>query len=76
MQSLSKLQSFDPFVFQIDGDNIFNAFHKQIMEYTIYKSLFDVVALAIFRFIILIFFYAILYVNHWSIIAVGLNYIQ
>ncbi|KAH8269579.1 hypothetical protein KR018_009566 [Drosophila ironensis] len=53
----------------IDGDNIFNAFHKQILEYTIYKSLFDVVALAIFRFIVLIFFYAVLYINHWSIIA-------
>ncbi|XP_017097546.2 steroidogenic acute regulatory protein-like [Drosophila bipectinata] len=53
----------------IDGDNIFNAFRKQILEYTIYKSLFDVVALAIFRFLILIFFYAILYINHWSIIS-------
>ncbi|KAH8402125.1 hypothetical protein KR009_009975 [Drosophila setifemur] len=53
----------------IDGDNIFNAFKKQILEYSIYKSLFDVVAIAICRFVVLIFFYAILYINHWSIIA-------
>jgi len=56
---------------QINGDNIFTAFHKQIVEYTVYKSLFDVVAIAICRFVVLIFFYAILYINHWSIIAVG-----
>ncbi|KAH8290329.1 hypothetical protein KR054_001960 [Drosophila jambulina] len=55
----------------IDGDNIFNAFRKQILEYTIYKSLFDVVAIAICRFVVLIFFYAILYINHWSIIALS-----
>jgi len=58
------------FCSQINGDNIFTAFHKQIVEYTIYKSLFDVVAVAICRFLVLIFFYAILYINHWSIIAV------
>ncbi|EDW92562.1 steroidogenic acute regulatory protein-like [Drosophila yakuba] len=55
----------------INGDNIFTAFHKQIVEYTIYKSLFDVVAVAICRFVVLIFFYAILYINHWSIIALS-----
>ncbi|XP_016930441.2 steroidogenic acute regulatory protein-like [Drosophila suzukii] len=55
----------------INGDNIFTAFHKQIVEYTVYKSLFDVVALAICRFVVLIFFYAILYINHWSIIALS-----
>ncbi|EDW49216.1 steroidogenic acute regulatory protein-like [Drosophila sechellia] len=55
----------------INGDNIFTAFHKQIVEYTIYKSLFDVVAVAICRFVVLIFFYAVLYINHWSIIALS-----
>ncbi|BFG06043.1 steroidogenic acute regulatory protein-like [Drosophila madeirensis] len=55
----------------IDGDNIFQAFHKQIVEYTIYTSLFDVVAIALCRFIVLIFFYAMMYINHWSIIALS-----
>ncbi|EDW02245.1 steroidogenic acute regulatory protein-like [Drosophila grimshawi] len=55
----------------IGGDNIFQAFQKQIMHYTIYTSLFDIVATAICRFIILIFFYAMLYINHWSIIALS-----
>ncbi|EDW73915.2 uncharacterized protein Dwil_GK19709 [Drosophila willistoni] len=55
----------------IDGDNIFQAFHKQVMQYTIYTSLFDVVATALCRFIVLIFFYAMLYINHWSIIALS-----
>ncbi|EDW61557.1 steroidogenic acute regulatory protein-like [Drosophila virilis] len=55
----------------IGGDNIFQAFQKQVMQYTIYTSLFDVVATALCRFIVLIFFYALLYINHWSIIALS-----
>ncbi|XP_030375466.1 steroidogenic acute regulatory protein-like [Scaptodrosophila lebanonensis] len=55
----------------IDGDNIFHAFQKQVLQYTIYTSLFDVVATALCRFIVLIFFYAMLYINHWSIIALS-----
>uniref|UniRef100_A0A1B0B6G6 START domain-containing protein n=1 Tax=Glossina palpalis gambiensis TaxID=67801 RepID=A0A1B0B6G6_9MUSC len=55
----------------INGDNIFQAFQKQIVHYTIYTSLFDVVVAAICRFIILILFYALLYVNHWFIIALS-----
>ncbi|XP_017866449.1 PREDICTED: stAR-related lipid transfer protein 3 [Drosophila arizonae] len=55
----------------IGGDNIFQAFQKQVMHYTIYTSLFDVVATALCRFIVLIFFYALLYINHWSIIALS-----
>uniref|UniRef100_A0A1A9VWE5 START domain-containing protein n=1 Tax=Glossina austeni TaxID=7395 RepID=A0A1A9VWE5_GLOAU len=55
----------------INGDNIFQAFQKQIVHYTIYTSLFDVVVAAVCRFIILILFYALLYVNHWFIIALS-----
>ncbi|KAH8394786.1 hypothetical protein KR222_005614 [Zaprionus bogoriensis] len=55
----------------IGGDNIFQAFQKQVINYTIYTSLFDVVATALCRFIVLIFFYAMLYINHWSIIALS-----
>ncbi|XP_064542978.1 steroidogenic acute regulatory protein-like [Drosophila montana] len=55
----------------IGGDNIFQAFQKQVMQYTIYTSLFDVVATALCRFVVLIFFYALLYINHWSIIALS-----
>ncbi|XP_034478439.1 steroidogenic acute regulatory protein-like [Drosophila innubila] len=55
----------------IGGDNIFQAFDKQVVHYTIYSSLFDVVATALCRFLVLIFFYALLYTNHWSIIALS-----
>ncbi|XP_062129305.1 steroidogenic acute regulatory protein-like isoform X2 [Drosophila sulfurigaster albostrigata] len=55
----------------IGGDNIFQAFQKQVVQYTIYTSLFDVVATALCRFVVLIFFYAMLYINHWSIIALS-----
>ncbi|XP_067632846.1 steroidogenic acute regulatory protein-like isoform X3 [Eurosta solidaginis] len=55
----------------INGDNIFQAFHKEIVNYTFGTSLFDVVGAAICRFIILIFFYAVLYMNHWIIIALS-----
>ncbi|XP_054738818.1 steroidogenic acute regulatory protein-like [Anastrepha obliqua] len=55
----------------INGDNIFQAFQKQIVHYTFGTSLFDVVGAAICRFIVLIFFYALLYINHWIIIALS-----
>lgn len=55
----------------IGGDNIFQAFQKQVVHYTIYSSLFDVVATALCRFMVLIFFYALLSINHWSIIALS-----
>ncbi|XP_075166850.1 steroidogenic acute regulatory protein-like [Haematobia irritans] len=55
----------------LNGDNIFVALQKQIVHYTIETSLFDVVAAAICRFLVLIFFYALLYVNNWIIIALS-----
>ncbi|XP_055689095.1 steroidogenic acute regulatory protein-like [Lutzomyia longipalpis] len=53
----------------ITGDNIYNALRTQVLHYTIYTSLFDIVMAAICRFVVLILFYAILYINHWIIIA-------
>lgn len=53
----------------INGENIYQSLENQIIHYTIEKSLFDVVVTAAARFIILIFFYAILQINHWIIIA-------
>ncbi|XP_004537533.1 steroidogenic acute regulatory protein-like [Ceratitis capitata] len=55
----------------ITGDNIFQAFQKQIVHYTFGTSLFDVVGAAICRFVVLTFFYALLYINHWIIIALS-----
>lgn len=60
------------FLLQITGDNIYNALRTQVVHYTIYTSLFDIVMAAICRFVVLILFYAILYINHWIIIAVSL----
>lgn len=53
----------------INGDNIYKALENQIVSYTIEKSLFDVVGTAAVRFTVLIFFYAILRINHWIVIA-------
>lgn len=55
----------------ITGDNIYNALQKQVLHYTIYTSLFDIVMAAICRFVVLLLFYALLYINHWSIIALS-----
>ncbi|TMW41764.1 hypothetical protein DOY81_013157 [Sarcophaga bullata] len=55
----------------INGDSILQALQKQILHYTVNESLFDVVAAAICRFIVLLFFYALLYINHWLIIALS-----
>ncbi|XP_017465501.1 PREDICTED: stAR-related lipid transfer protein 3 isoform X2 [Rhagoletis zephyria] len=55
----------------INGDNIFQAFQKQVVHYTFGTSLFDVVGAAMCRFLVLTFFYALLYINHWIIIALS-----
>lgn len=56
----------------ITGDNIRHAFDNQIVHYSIYTSLFDIVMAAICRFTVLILFYALIYMNHWIIIAVSI----
>ncbi|CAD7078058.1 unnamed protein product [Hermetia illucens] len=53
----------------VSGDNIYNALKTQVLHYSIYTSLFDIVVVAIFRFLILALFYAVFYINHWIIIA-------
>ena len=53
----------------INGENIYKAFEEQIVNYSIEKSLFDVVGIAVIRFLILIFFYGILQIDHWGVIA-------
>lgn len=52
----------------LNGETIYDAFSQEIMRYTISTSLFDIVAIAFLRGIFLIFFYAILYTNHWLVI--------
>lgn len=64
------------FFVQINGGNISDAFREQVINYKVTTSLFDLVAAAAIRFFILIFFYAILYINHWIVIAVSFIYIK
>nr|CAI5816931.1 unnamed protein product [Callosobruchus analis] len=51
------------------GEYIVSALVEQVVHYNIHTSLFDVVLVGLCRFILLLFFYAILYVNHWIIIS-------
>lgn len=53
----------------ITGDNIRHALETQVLHYTIDKSLFDVVVIALVRFIFLILFYGLCHLNHWVVIA-------
>lgn len=55
----------------ITGDNIRHALETQVLHYTIEKSLFDVVVIALMRFIFLILFYGLCHLNHWIVIAVS-----
>lgn len=59
---------------QITGENIYKALDEQVAHYTIYTSLFDVVVIAIIRFLVLIFFYGVLSSSHWIYIAVNCVY--
>ncbi|KAF7268049.1 hypothetical protein GWI33_018791 [Rhynchophorus ferrugineus] len=53
----------------LNGENIMKALCEQIIHYSVYTSLFDIVLVAFCRFAALILFYAILYINHWIIIS-------
>ncbi|XP_055532213.1 steroidogenic acute regulatory protein-like [Wyeomyia smithii] len=53
----------------ITGDNIAHALQIQVIHYTIYTSLFDVVITALLRFLILILFYGCFHLNHWIVIS-------
>uniref|UniRef100_A0A182TB45 MENTAL domain-containing protein n=1 Tax=Anopheles maculatus TaxID=74869 RepID=A0A182TB45_9DIPT len=53
----------------ITGDNVIHALQTQVLHYTVYTSLFDVVIAALVRFIFLILFYGLLSISHWLVIA-------
>nr|XP_029719449.1 steroidogenic acute regulatory protein-like [Aedes albopictus]XP_029719450.1 steroidogenic acute regulatory protein-like [Aedes albopictus]XP_029719452.1 steroidogenic acute regulatory protein-like [Aedes albopictus] len=55
----------------ITGDNIVHALQTQVVHYTIYTSLFDVVVSALLRFLFLILFYGLCHLNHWIVIALS-----
>lgn len=53
------------------GDyTVSSAFEKEVEHYSIHSSMFDVVLLAAFRFILILLFYALLKISHWWVIAV------
>lgn len=53
----------------INGENIYKALTEQVLDYNIETSLFDVVGAAGIRFILLIFFYGMIKIDHWIVIA-------
>ncbi|XP_032687027.1 steroidogenic acute regulatory protein-like [Odontomachus brunneus] len=55
----------------IAGQSLKTAFVDQVVHYHIKTSLFDIVMAAICRFTVLLLFYALLYINHWIIIAIS-----
>ncbi|KAK9736816.1 Cholesterol-capturing domain [Popillia japonica] len=55
----------------LNGDSIWTALDKEVYHYEIHTSLFDIVLAAICRFVVLLLFYGLLYINHWLIIALS-----
>ncbi|CAK1593471.1 unnamed protein product [Parnassius mnemosyne] len=53
------------------GETIVQIFNREIVQYSIKLSLFDIVLVAMLRFLLLILFYAVLYISNWSIIALS-----
>lgn len=47
------------------------ALKEQVYQYNIHTSLFDIFMVALCRFTVLLLFYALLYLNHWIVIAVS-----
>lgn len=60
----------------MNGDTIVNALRVQVLHYNIQTSLFDIVFVAVVRFIFLILFYGVFSINHWIVIAVNNNQID
>ncbi|KAJ8977637.1 hypothetical protein NQ317_003615 [Molorchus minor] len=55
----------------LNGEFIIKALCEQVIHYNIHTSLFDIVLVALSRFIILLLFYALLYINHWIVISLS-----
>jgi len=53
----------------LSGVNVFAEIKDQIVNYSIETSLFDVVASSLARFVLLIFVYAVVRMDHWWMIA-------
>lgn len=55
----------------MNGDTIVNAIQVQVLHYTIQTSLFDIVFVALMRFLLLLCFYGMFAIDHWIVIAVS-----
>lgn len=55
----------------VTGESVKKAFIEQVIHYSVYTSLFDIVMASICRFVILILFYAVIYLDHWIVIALS-----
>lgn len=53
------------------GQTLQLIFDSEIIHYNVKSSLFDIVMAAVCRFVVLLLFYALLYINNWSIIALS-----
>ncbi|CAG5053221.1 unnamed protein product [Parnassius apollo] len=53
------------------GETLAQIFNREIIQYSIKLSLFDIVFVAVVRFLLLLLFYAVLYISNWSIIALS-----
>ncbi|XP_073964600.1 steroidogenic acute regulatory protein-like [Choristoneura fumiferana] len=53
------------------GETLEQIFNREIINYNIKISLFDIVLVAVCRFILLLLFYAVIYINNWSVIALS-----
>lgn len=51
------------------GETFVNALKEQVLNYTIQKSLFDIILAAFVRFTLLLTFYGVFAINHWCIIT-------
>lgn len=55
----------------VTGESVKKAFEEQVIHYSVYTSLFDIVMASICRFVVLILFYAVIYLDHWLVIALS-----
>ncbi|KAM3955422.1 steroidogenic acute regulatory protein-like [Aphomia sociella] len=53
------------------GETLRQIFEREIVHYDVTTSLFDIVMVAVSRFVVLLLFYALLYINNWSVIALS-----
>lgn len=59
---------------QLTGESVWDMWKAEVLKYTFSTSLIDVAGVAMIRFLLLVFAYGAIQMNHWTIVAVSYSH--